>query len=88
MEIFYEEKEKLTTNNIYVYIIYDVKLSAVLLESFFFLLLFIKCTNEHMIGRPKSKLEHNVKMDLKKLNGTVYCIWLRIGTSGGILRAW
>jgi hypothetical protein len=39
------------------------------------------------LGRPKYRLVNNIKMDLREINGMVWIglIWLRIGTSEGLL---
>ena len=39
------------------------------------------------LGRPKRRWEDNIKMDLREVGWTVRTgsIWLRIGTSGGLL---
>jgi hypothetical protein len=36
------------------------------------------------LGRPRRRLVDNIKMDLKEM-GWIRLIWLRIGTSGGLL---
>jgi hypothetical protein len=39
------------------------------------------------LGRPRLRLVNNIKMDLRKIgcDGRIGLIWLRIGTSGGLL---
>jgi hypothetical protein len=39
------------------------------------------------LGRPRSRWVDDIKMDLREINGMVWTgwIWLRIGTSGGLL---
>jgi hypothetical protein len=39
------------------------------------------------LGRPRLKLENNIKMDLNKLSASLFngCNWLRIWFSGGLL---
>jgi hypothetical protein len=38
------------------------------------------------LGRPRSRLEYNIKMDLQEVGWGVWTglIWLRIGTGGGL----
>jgi hypothetical protein len=40
------------------------------------------------LGKPRRRWVDNIKMDLRKKDGMVWTglIWLRIGTSGGLLR--
>jgi hypothetical protein len=39
------------------------------------------------LGRIRRRLEDNIKMDLGEINGELWTgfIWVRIGTSGGLL---
>jgi hypothetical protein len=39
------------------------------------------------LGRRRRRWEYNIKMDLKEIGWRVWtgCIWLRIGTDGGLL---
>jgi hypothetical protein len=39
------------------------------------------------LGRPRCKWVENIKMDLREIEGMVWIglIWLKIGTSGGLL---
>jgi hypothetical protein len=39
------------------------------------------------MGRPRSRWADNIEMDLRETEGTVWTafIWLRLGTSGGLL---
>jgi hypothetical protein len=46
--------------------------------------LVIKPAERRPLGRPRHRCEDNIKMDLKKIVWTG-CIWLRIGTGGGLL---
>jgi hypothetical protein len=42
---------------------------------------------ERPLGRPRSRWVDNIKMDLREIGWMVWAgsIWLRIGTSGGLL---
>jgi hypothetical protein len=39
------------------------------------------------LGKPKRRWEDNIRLDVKEMCGKVWtgCIWLRIGTSDGLL---
>jgi hypothetical protein len=49
-------------------------------------ILVVKPEGERPLGRPRRRWEGNIKMDLR-WDGVVWngLIWLRIGTSGGLL---
>jgi hypothetical protein len=46
-----------------------------------------KLEGKRPLGIPRHRLEDNIKMDLRELGfgGGMGFIWLRIGTSGGLL---
>jgi hypothetical protein len=46
-----------------------------------------KTEGKRPLGRPKSRLVYNIKIDLREIGwfGVIGLIWLRIGTSGGLL---
>jgi hypothetical protein len=46
-----------------------------------------KLQGKRPLGRPRRRWADNIKMDLREIDGMVWTgsIWLRIGTSGGLL---
>jgi hypothetical protein len=46
-----------------------------------------KPERKRQLGRPRRRLEDNIKMDLREIGGAVWTgfTWLMIGTSGGPL---
>jgi hypothetical protein len=50
-------------------------------------IIFVGKTREEMLRRPRCRWENNVRVDLTEYVGKVWTgfIWLRIGTSGGLL---
>jgi hypothetical protein len=46
-----------------------------------------KPEGKRLFGRPRRRLEDNIKMDLTEIERKMWtgCIWLRIGTTGGLL---
>jgi hypothetical protein len=49
--------------------------------------LWWKAKGKRLIGRPRRRWVDNIKMDLREIEGVVWTelLWLRIGTSGGLL---
>jgi len=51
------------------------------------IILFVKPEVKKTLGRPMSKWEDNIRMDLREWDGNICTgrIWLKIETSGGFL---
>jgi hypothetical protein len=55
--------------------------------NYFYNILVAKSEEKRQCGRPSCRWEYNIGMDLREMGGKVWTgfIWLRTGTSGGIL---